>query len=189
MIVDLFLVYQFIRRLATPFNEWKAYELGIIDGKGKQLKKRREFTTREEKDAYGIFDIMITKLKRLIEKVPGGKTRLGSYAAALLLIKEHNTILNQGESWLTEEHLERKFNEYMTLVEDSQLDVDELFERAFEEDAPANSAGSGNIAGIGVGDDGEPGVSVAQQKKRKKSSPVVKRFKDRVTLLGANTKG
>ena len=77
----------------------------------------------------------------------------------------------------------------MTLVEDSQLDVDELFERAFEEDAPANSAGSGNIAGIGVGDDGEPGVSVAQQKKRKKSSPVVKRFKDRVTLLGANTKG
>ena len=66
MIVDLFLVYQFIRRLATPFNEWKAYELGIIDGKGKQLKKRREFTTREEKDAYGIFDIMITKLKRLI---------------------------------------------------------------------------------------------------------------------------
>ena len=41
MIVDLFLVYQFIRRLATPFKEWKAYELGIIDDKGVQLKKRR----------------------------------------------------------------------------------------------------------------------------------------------------
>ena len=68
MIVDLFLVYQFIRRLATPFNEWKAYELGIIDGKGKQLKKRKDLTTREEKDSYGVFDIMITKLKRLIEK-------------------------------------------------------------------------------------------------------------------------
>jgi len=187
MIVDLFLVYQFIRRLATPFNEWKAYELGIIDEKGKQLKKRREFTTREEKDAYGIFDIMIVKLKRLIEKVPGGKTRLGSYAAALYLIKEYNTILDQGET-LTEEHLEEKINEYMSLVENSQLNVDELFERAFEEDAPANSAGSGNIAGIGVGVDGEPGVTKAQQKKRKKNSPVVKRFKDQV-LLGADTKG
>ncbi|OUV90799.1 MAG: hypothetical protein CBD03_05405 [Rhizobiales bacterium TMED143] len=189
MIVDLFLVYQFIRRLATPFKEWKAYELGIIDDKGVQLKKRREFTTREEKDAYGIFDIMITKLKRLIEKVPGGKTRLGSYAAALYLIKEHNYIMENGEM-LTEEHLELKLNEYMTLVEDSQLGVDELFEKAFEEDAPANSAGGGNIAGIGVGSDGEPGLSVSQQKKyKKKNSPVVKRFKDRVTLLGSNDKG
>ena len=187
MIVDLFLVYQFNRRLATPFNEWKAYKLGIIDEKGKQLKKRREFTTREEKDSYGIFDIMITKLKRLIEKVPGGKTRLGSYAAALYLIKEHNDIMNQGET-LTEEQLESKLNEYMSLVEDSQINIDDLFETAFEEDAPANSAGSGNIAGIGVGVDGEPGLSVAQQKKKKKNTPVVKRFKDRV-LLGSNTKG
>ena len=188
MIVDLFLVYQFIRRLATPFKEWKAYELGIIDDKGVQLKKRREFTTREEKDSYGIFDIMITKLKRLIEKVPGGKTRLGSYAAALYLIEEHNDIMEKGET-LTEEHLELKLNEYMTLVEDSQLSVDELFERAFEEDEPANSAGGGNIAGIGVGPDGEPGLSVSQLKKnRKKNAPVVKRFKDQV-LLGSNTKG
>ena len=132
---------------------------------------------------------MITKLKRLIEKVPGGKTRLGSYAAALYLIKEHNYIMENGEM-LTEEHLELKLNEYMTLVEDSQLGVDELFEKAFEEDAPANSAGGGNIAGIGVGSDGEPGLSVSQQKKyKKKNSPVVKRFKDRVTLLGSNDKG
>ena len=96
--------------------------------------------------------------------------------------------MENGET-LTEEHLESKLNEYMSLVEDSQLSVDELFERAFEEDAPANSAGGGNIAGIGVGPDGEPGLSVSQQKKnRKKNAPVVKRFKDQV-LLGSNTKG
>ena len=88
MIVDLFMVYQFIRRLATPFVEWDAYELGIIDETGKQLIKRKDFTTREQKNSYQIFDIMITKLKRLVEKIPGGKTRLGSYAAALYLIKE-----------------------------------------------------------------------------------------------------
>ena len=43
MVVDLFLVYQFIRRLATPFNKWKAYELGIIDDEGKVLIKRKDF--------------------------------------------------------------------------------------------------------------------------------------------------
>ena len=74
MIVDLFLVYQFIRRLATPFNEWSAFKLGIIDETGKQLIKRKNFTTREQKDSFQIFDIMIAKLKRLLEKVPGGKS-------------------------------------------------------------------------------------------------------------------
>lgn len=35
-----------------------------------------------------------------------------------------------------------------------------------EEDAPTNNAGSGNVAGLGVGPKGEPGVSPAAQKKR-----------------------
>ena len=83
MIVDLFLVYQFIKRLATPFKEWEAYKLGIIDEKGNQLVKRKQFRKQKEHDAFGIFDLMITKLKKLLEKVPGGKTRIASYAAAL----------------------------------------------------------------------------------------------------------
>ena len=37
--VDLYLVYSFVKRLATPFNETKAFELGLIDEKGKRLKK------------------------------------------------------------------------------------------------------------------------------------------------------
>lgn len=37
----------------------------------------------------------------------------------------------------------------------------------FVEDAPTNSAGGGNIAGIGVGATGEPGVSPAHQRNKK----------------------
>ena len=33
-----------------------------------------------------------------------------------------------------------------------------------EEDAPANAAGSGNVAGIGVGPDGEPGINPKKKK-------------------------
>tara|TARA_R110000737_G_scaffold92740_1_gene125786 strand:+ start:412 stop:978 length:567 start_codon:yes stop_codon:yes gene_type:complete len=175
MIIDLFLVYQFIRRLATPFNEWSAFKLGIIDETGKQLIKRKNFTTKEQKDSFQIFDIMIAKLKRLLEKVPGGKSRIGSYAAALYLIKENNQI-EQDCNTLTEEQLTEKLEEYMNLVE-STIDIDKIFENAFDEDAPANSAGSGNIAGIGVGPDGEPGVSKSQQKKKKNKQPL-KRFRD-----------
>tara|TARA_R110002074_G_scaffold128036_1_gene268175 strand:- start:1046 stop:1606 length:561 start_codon:yes stop_codon:yes gene_type:complete len=180
MIVDLFLVFQFIKRLSTPFAEWKAYKLGIIDESGKQLIKRSKFTTREQKDSFGIFDIMIMKLKRLLEKVPGGKSRIGSYAAALYLIKEHDEIISQGEM-LTEEQLETKLSDYMEQVSGTHQDMDALFEAMWDEDAPANSAGSGNIAGIGVGADGEPGVSPRTQKKKKKNAnSVLKRFKDTI---------
>ena len=83
--VDLYIIYQLLKRLTTPFDETDAYELGIIDEKGKRIKKPQ---TKEEKDAYDLVDRFVFNIKRLIEKVPGGRTRLGSYAAALLLIKE-----------------------------------------------------------------------------------------------------
>lgn len=171
MIVDLFLVYQFIKRLATPFKEWKAYELGIIDEDGNQLKKIKELRTQEEKKAFGRFDLLITKLKRLIEKVPGGKSRIGTYAAALFLIKEHNEVQAGNDLLFEEGHLEEKLNEYIAFVEQmTDNNINDLFERAFSEDAPVNSAGSGAIAGIGVGPDGEPGVSKKEQERHKKKN-------------------
>ena len=167
MIVDLFLVYQFIKRLATPFEDWDAYKLGIIDEKGNILKKSKDFRTVKERDAWGKFDVLVSKIKKLLEKVPGGSTRLASYAAALWLIKE-NAHLEQYGDMLTEEQIEDKFNEYYAIVqENATLDLDYMFEQAFDEDAPINSAGSGNIAGIGVGPDGEPGVSKKTQRKYK----------------------
>lgn len=39
-----------------------------------------------------------------------------------------------------------------------------------EEGAPANAAGGGNIAGLGVGAAGEPGVSVAAQRKHQRKN-------------------
>jgi hypothetical protein len=165
MIVDLFLVYQFIKRLATPWEKWPAYELGIIDADGNQLKKRKDFRTVKERDAWGKFDVMIAKLKRLLNKIPGGKTRIASYAAALWLIKEHRDV---DVETLTEEQLEEQLNEYLTFVRESREDdINALFEEVMSA-APVNSAGSGAIAGIGVGKDGEPGLTKKQMDKYKK---------------------
>ena len=189
MIVDLFLVYQFIKRLSTPFKDWDAYKLGIIDETGKQLIKRKDFTKRDQKNAYGIFDIMITKLKRLLEKVPGGKTRIGSYAAALYLIKEQSEIEKQDIQLiedLSESSLEEKLNQYIEYVQRSNEDIDQLFEKAFEEDAPANVVGGGNVAGLGVGPQGEPGITpkAARKYKRKNQEKALKRFKDSAGIKG-----
>ena len=55
------------------------------------------------------------------------------------------------------------------------VDVNTLFE-----DAIANSAGSGAIAGIGVGKDGEPGLTRKQQKRYIEKNKMLKRFKGTV---------
>jgi hypothetical protein len=182
MIVDLFLVFQFIKRLSTPFKEWDAYKLGIIDEKGDQLIKRKDFTKREQKDAFGIFDIMITKLKKLLEKIPGGKSRIGSYAAALYLIKEQQSIEKGGfklvESF-TEETLEEKLKQYIETVKLQTMDIDQLFENIFDEEVPANS--TANVAG--AGSDGTVVVTPSAAKKyKKKNKQSLKGFKDSIKV-------
>lgn len=182
MIVDLFLVYQFIRRLATPFEKWPAYEAGVIDKDGNILKGKKERNTRSEKESFGIFDLMILKLKKLLAKVPGGSSRLASYAAALWLIKEwkhfsDDSLLNES---ITEEQIneslelfQNRYNHYITLAEDVK-------EKMIEE--PTVNVGSGAIAGLGVGPQGEPGLTLAQMKRYKKKNKGPKRLRD---IIGA----
>ena len=48
MVVDLFLVFQFIKKLVTPFTKWPAFKLGIIDAKGNIVIRRKDFTKKEQ---------------------------------------------------------------------------------------------------------------------------------------------
>lgn len=176
MLVDLYLVYSFIKRLTTPFDQWPAYDLKIIDAEGNILKKRRELQTQAERAAFGTYDLMILKLKKLLAKVPGGQTKIASYAAALWLIKEHNNIEDYADT-ITEDTLELSINQYIDYITEI-YNVNENFELMLE-DIAANSAGGGAIAGIGVGPDGEPGVSKKIQRKiQKKGSVAIRKFKE-----------
>lgn len=140
MLVDLFLVYQMIRRLATPFTEWKAFKTGVIDADGNIIVPK-ENRSRDQKDSFGKYDLMILKIKKLLAKIPGGGTRLASYAAALWLIKEHNafTELDTIES-LTEEAMDESiqlfsetYSDYTTYLDDvnTKNELTELFDAVY----------------------------------------------------------
>lgn len=88
--VDAVIVYRILRKLATPFNETEAYRLGIIDDKGKILRKFGTLNSAEERDAYTLLDRLVWRMKRIIEKVPFENSKLASFATALALIKEHH---------------------------------------------------------------------------------------------------
>ena len=90
-VIDTYIVYKIISTLVKDWDEQDAYKLGIIDDKGKVLKKAKDLETSKEKAAYTVLIRFIFNLKRLLNKVPGGRSKFGSYAAAaILLLKEEN---------------------------------------------------------------------------------------------------
>ena len=104
--VDLFVTYRFLKLLVTPWQKQEAYRLGIIDNKGKALKKARDLETEEERSSFSLLHRLVFNVKRIFGKVPGLRTQLGTYAAALFLLKEHYKIENLPEGEITKYLLE-----------------------------------------------------------------------------------
>ena len=97
--IDLFVTYRFIKLLVTPFEKTEAFKLGIIDEKGNRVRPPRDpktnvrpaiepLRTSEEKNSYTILHKLVFNIKKIFEKVPGLRTKLGTYAAALFLLKD-----------------------------------------------------------------------------------------------------
>ena len=84
---DLYYSFRFVKMLTTPFEDTDAYKLGIIDENGNSIKTKK-VSTSEEKSAFTTFHRLVFNVKKLLEKLPGGQSRLASYAAALFLLKE-----------------------------------------------------------------------------------------------------
>jgi hypothetical protein len=74
--IDAFITFRFLKLLVTPFNKTEAFKLGIIDERGKILRKYKTLERIEERQAYTILHRLVFNVKKLIEKVPGGKSRL-----------------------------------------------------------------------------------------------------------------
>jgi hypothetical protein len=102
---DLVYTLRFLRLLTTDWKDTNAFKLGLIDEEGNKVRKAK---TTEEKSAYNMFHRLVFNVKKLINKAPGGKSRIASYASALYLIKE------QGE--LSDEALQ-------TLIDNLEIDT------------------------------------------------------------------
>jgi len=104
---DLYFVFRFLRLLTMKYESTNAYKLGIIDKKGKALKKSADLETIKEKSSYTMLHRMVFKIRALIEKVPGG--RFLSYAAALFLLKEQKDV----RIWSDDGYMKSKLLEFL----------------------------------------------------------------------------
>jgi hypothetical protein len=92
---DTFYAFRFLRLLTTPWEKTGAYKAGIVDENGKLIKKPE---TSDEKSVYNYFHRLVFNVKRMLNKLPLGKTTIASYITALFLIKEHSGLSNESLS-------------------------------------------------------------------------------------------
>lgn len=99
---DLFYTFRFLKLLVTKFENTDAFKMGIIDKNGKR-NKAVQITTPEQRDVYTPFHRLVYNIKKILNKVPGGSTTIGTYAAALYLLKERYGV--------SETHIERSLRQ------------------------------------------------------------------------------
>ena len=92
--IDLFVRYRFLKLLTTPFTKMDAFKYGIIDKDGNRIKKENsdevavDLTTSQLKNSYTILHKLVFNIKKIFAKIPGLRTKVGTYAAALFLLKD-----------------------------------------------------------------------------------------------------
>jgi len=118
--IDFLITYRVVKLLVTPFEKQEAYKFGIINDKGKVLKKYKTLKTEKERKSYTLLHRFVFNLKRILKKVGLG-SKLGSFAVALALLiredkryAEHKTLIEQTViKYLKEEDL---YNEMLNEV-------------------------------------------------------------------------
>lgn len=102
-IIDTLIVFRILKMLTTPFEKTQAFKFGYIDKKGKRIthkpdpknpavKLENKPVTASEKASYTPLHRLVFNLKKLIERVPFGKSQFASYAIALALLKEETRL-------------------------------------------------------------------------------------------------
>ena len=111
----------FFGYLPPPWEDQEAYKLGIIDKDGKLLRKRNTLKTDAEKKSFTLLHRLIFNLKRILHKIPVVRSKIGTYATALYLLKQH--FAGQVEN---EDTIEKAFTGW--LVDNGYLTKEELEE-------------------------------------------------------------
>jgi hypothetical protein len=161
-VIDALVAYRVVKLLVTPFNKTKAFEFGIIDDKGKVLKKSRDISDPKERNSYTLLIRFVFNLKRLLSKV-GVRGPLGSAAAAAIAFFKEQS----GEQ-LSEEgalDIEREVYKYIT-SEGFEFDLSENYGEPLTE-------GTYKVKHDIYNDDGEIVINIDESVEFKESTDTI----------------
>lgn len=137
-IIDTYVLYKIIRKLSTPFEKWKMFADGVIDSEGNFFQHKPDRTP--EQMGYSYLDVFCLNIKRMMGKIPGGSTRIATYAAALWLLREP-----AADKRYTMEQIEAEASKF-DLAEQIAVAESMIVEDGEGSAVPANNVGDGKIA-------------------------------------------
>lgn len=145
-IVDNLIAYRILKMLVTNFEDTEAFKLGIIDKHGKNLRKTSSLQTTQEREAYTYLNRLVFNVKKIINRLPGGESKLKSLIAALWLVKEQYQSGSRSTAMLQE-----KFDNIMKLLDNRVSLVEEeiIVKKFLDED----DGGIANVTGAAVSTD------------------------------------
>lgn len=146
-ILDNVIAYRVLSMLVKPFVDTDAYKLGIIDAKGKNLIKTSDFKTEEQRDSYTYLHRLVFNMKKIINKLPGGDSKLKSLVTALFLIKEYYESNSRSTSLMAERY-ESLMKMDLVLAEETVL-VEKYISKLNEDGGGGGPAGGGGGAASG----------------------------------------
>lgn len=149
VVVDNLIAWRILYLLVKPFNETDAYKLGIIDETGKNLIKSRDLETGEQKNAYTYLHRLVFNLKKLLNKLPGGESKLKNIVAAFFLVKESYSKRSVCVNETDLRYVVKLLDEGVVLAQE-QLVVEDFL---LCEDGAAAGGGIANVTGAGVSTD------------------------------------
>lgn len=138
IVVDNMLAYRFLSMLVKPFEETDAYKAGIIDASGNNLIKIKDLNTPEQRSAYTYLHRLVFNIKKLINKTPGGESKLKNIVAAFFLFKEAYESRQIAVNENKYEDILKILNDGVILAEE-QLVIEDFL---LAEDAPVNATGA-----------------------------------------------
>lgn len=152
--IDNAIAVRILYLLVTPFEDWEAYKKGIIDAKGEVVNP-----PKGAEDDWTMLHRLVARLKKLLAKIPGGSSKIASYAAAYLLVRE---ALETNREY---SNLEEIYENMLVATYDDVL-LEQV--KVIMEDAPVNVAG--NVATV------EKPLSLQKRVKRRAISNVTKKL-------------
>lgn len=146
-LIDNMIALRLLTILCTPFNEFPAYKAGLIDEKGKYIVPKHKQTPQQKKSLTYLDRLMIN-IKKMINKLPGGESKLKNIIAAMVLIKEcyQNNI---PEVAINQQMLIEKIENYNIKDPQYQRVIDLWCQYIKQKELQKEEVGVGAIAGGG----------------------------------------
>ena len=142
--IDNAIALRLLVMLVTPFKDTDAFKMGVIDETGKYIVPPNK-RTKEQKDTVNYLTRLIFNVKKALNKLPGGESKLKNLVGAMFLIRE---AYKSGKvSTLTEEYvdnvnaIQEERQRFISLWGDYLTMKEEMCTTG----APFNSISSGNV--------------------------------------------